>query len=274
MKITYLSKEVWMGMKDSSLYLVLVLALVAMFGFNDQLFAEMSSDNPLVKTYEAHGGLDKWAGKGTMIYTLDGFPLSPQVAKHNKSTVDLKSRYNLIEGEGFTVGYNGQNAWAVPGPDAVGLPTRFFNLGSFYFIGMPFVFGDPGTIATDAGTASFKGKTFRAVSIGYKKGTGYTSKDDYVLLIDPDTDRLALIHHSVTENADVERVTWVFDEWQEVEGLLVPAVLTFYPGWNPDESGEGFVTVVKNVSFSDDSPDPSIYNPPNGAVLDNSPEVH
>lgn len=56
----------------------------------------------------------------------------------------------------------------------MGLPTRFFNLGSFYFISMPFVFGDSGIVITDVGTATFKGKTYRAVNIGYKKGTGYT----------------------------------------------------------------------------------------------------
>jgi len=272
--ITYFSKRVWISIKSSSLFLALILTISAVFMFNDYALAEKSGENALAKTFEAHGGLDIWASKGTMIYTLDGFPLSPQVAKPNKSTVDLKNRYNLIEGEGFTVGFNGETAWAVPGPDAVGLPTRFFNLGSFYFIGMPFVFGDQGTVATDAGTATFKGKTYRAVNIGYKKGTGYTSKDDYVLLIDPDTDRLALIHHSVTEVPDVDRVTWVFNEWQEVDGLLVPALLTFYPGWNPEDPGEGSVTVIKNVSFSDDSPNPSIYNPPSGAVIDDSPEVH
>lgn len=272
--ITYFSKGVWMSIKSSSLFLALILTISAGLTFNGYVLAGTSSDNPLVKTFEAHGGLDKWDGKGTMIYTLDGFPLSPQVAKPNKSTVDLKNRYNLIEGEGFTVGFNGLQAWAVPGPDAVGLPTRFFNLGSFYFIGMPFVFGDPGTVITDAGTATFKGKTYRVANVGYKRGTGYTSSDDYVLLIDPVTDRLALIHHSVTEVPDVDRVTWVFNEWQEVDGLLVPALLTFYPGWNPEDPGEGSVTVIRNVSFSDDSPDPSIYNPPDEAVIDDSPEIH
>jgi len=272
--ITYFSKEAWMSIKNFSLFLAVILTLSSVFTFNNYVLAETSGDNPLAKTFEAHGGLNKWADEGTMIYTLDGFPLSPQVAKPNKSTVDLKNRYNLIEGEGFTVGFNGQQAWAAPGPDAVGIPTRFFSLGSFYFIGMPFVFGDPGTVITDAGTATFKGKTYRAANVGYKKGTGYTSSDDYVLLIDPDTDRLALIHHSVTENPDVDRVTWVFDEWQEVDGHLVPAILTFYPGWNPDDPGQGYATVIKNVSFSDNSPDPSMYNPPNAAVIDDSPEVH
>jgi hypothetical protein len=78
----------------------------------------------------------------------------------------------------------------------------------------------------------------------------------------------------VTEVPDVDRVTWVFNEWQEVDGLLVPALLTFYPGWNPEDPGKGSVTVIKNVSFSADSPDPSIYNPPDEAVIDDSPEIH
>lgn len=272
--ITYFWKGFLMRARDLSFNLLVVMALVMVFSFNEDLYAEANTKNPLAGTFEAHGGLDAIAAKGTMIYTLEGFPLTPQVAKPNTSTVDLKNRYNLIKSQDFTVGFNGESAWSEPGPDAVGLPPRFFTLGSFYFIGMPFVFSDQGTVITDAGTARFKGKTYRAVNIGYKTGTGYTSKDDYVLLIDPDTNRLALIHHSVTENADVDRVTWAFNEWQEVQGVLVPAKLTFYPGWNPGDPGEGFVTIIKDVSFSEDTPDPSIYNPPSGAVIDNSPEVH
>jgi len=235
--------------------------------------AQAGSDNPLAETFEAHGGLDKWSGMNTMTYTMDGFPLTPQVAEHSVSTVDLRTRNNRIESEGYTVGFNGKQAWAVPGKDAVGLPPRFYSLGSFYFIGMPFVFGDDGTVVTDEGTGEFKGKTYRVVNVGFKKGTGSTSKDDFTLFIDPETDLLALIHHSVSE-IGVDRVTWVFDEWQEVDGLLIPARLTYYPGRNPDDPGEGAVTLVKNVKLSKKTPAPSIYNPPANAQIDNAPEIH
>ena len=44
----------------------------------------------------------------------------------------------------------------------------------------------------------------RVVHVGYDRGVGHSSKDDYALYIDPDTDRLALINHSVTETG-IER---------------------------------------------------------------------
>jgi len=223
-------------------------------------------DGPLAPTFEAHGGLAKWRQQRTFVYSFDGFPLSEQVAKPNTSTVDMHLRHNRIEGEGFVVGFDGDRAWSVPGPDAVGLPPRFVALGSFYFIGMPFVFGDDGITLEDRGTGTFRDKTYRMIGVRYDAKVGYSSEDDYVAFIDPDTNRLALINHSVTET-DIERVTWVFDEWQRVSGLLVPARMTFYGGWDPEDPGEGASFTIENVSFSEEAPDPAIYAPPAGAVI-------
>jgi len=228
---------------------------------------------PLAKTFDAHGGLEQWRKQKTFTYTLKDFPLSPQVAKPNTSTVDLVNRFNRIVGEGFTVGFDGKEAWSVPGPDAVGLPPRFFSLGSFYFIGMPFVFADPGIILKSKGTASFRGKQYEVVTVSYDKGIGHTHKDDYVLYVDPKTHMLKLIHHSVTEPTyKVERVTWVFDAWQEVSGLKVPQRMTFFKGWNDGNlTGEGASCTIENATLSTKPVDPSIYSRPAEGIVDKSP---
>ncbi len=228
---------------------------------------------PLDATFEAHGGLKQWRKQRQMTYTLKGFPLSLQVARPNRSTVDLHNRSNRIEGEGFVVAFDGSQAWSTPGPEAVGLPPRFFALGSFYFIGMPFVFADPDLILQEKATETFRGKAYRVVHVRYPSGTGHSSKDDYTLFIDPETDRLALIHHSVTETG-IERVTWVFDEWKKVKKLLVPARMTFYMGWNPDDPGDGKAFTIEDVRFSRRAPNPDIYAPPTDAVIDDSPPKH
>ena len=54
--------------------------------------------SPLDATYEAHGGLAQWQRQRTFTYTLEGFPLSPQVAKVNHSTVDLR-RWHPLSGD-------------------------------------------------------------------------------------------------------------------------------------------------------------------------------
>ncbi len=250
---------------------VVTIGLVGCEPNGEQARQSTRDDGPLTQTLEAHGGIDKWQRQRTFTYTLDGFPLSPQVARPNTATVDLHNRRNRIAGEGFTVGFDGQQAWSSPGPDAVGLPPRFFSLGSFYFIGMPFVFADPGVVVQDKGTGEFRGKTYRVLQVGFNTGVGYSSEDDYHLFIDPDTHRLALIHHTVTELPDVDRVTWVFDQWQQVQGLYVPARMTFYAGWNPDDPGEGAAFTIENVTFSTEPPDPAIYSPPPDAVIDAAP---
>ena len=224
--------------------------------------------SPLAATFEAHGGLEQWRRQGSFTYTLVGFPLSQQVARAHTATADLHKRWHRVDGDGFTTGYDGEHAWSLPGPKAVGLPVRFFTLGSFYFIAMPFVFADDGVIAQAKGEGTFRGQTYRTVQVRYRSGVGYTSEDDYVLFIDPQTNRLALIHHGVTEDPDVERVTWVFEQWQEVAGLLVPAQMTFYGGWNPDDPGDGATFSITNVSFGEQAPDRSIFAPPPGAKVD------
>lgn len=236
-------------------------------------FSLAANDSLLDKTYAAHGGLEKWQEQKAMTYTMIGFPLTPQVSKPNKSIVDLKNRYNRIESEEFTVGFNGETAWSIPGPEAVGLKPRFFSLGSFYFVGMPFVFADPGVVLTDAGTTMFQGKSYKLITVGYNKGTGHTSKDDFHLLLDPESNKLALINHSVTE-IQVERVTWVFNEWQDVNGLLIPSKLTFYSGWNPDDPGKGATYTIEDVKLNSVAPEKSIYEPPANAVIDTSPSIH
>ena len=219
--------------------------------------------SPLAATFAAHGGLATWNAQRGMTYELDGFPLSPQVAKPNTSTVDLRTRQNRIVGEEFTVGFDGRNAWSTPTKDAAGLPTRFFTLGSFYFIGMPFVFADPGVYVETDGTQEFRGKTYLAYRVTFANEVGHTAEDSYQLFVDPDTDRLHMIHHSVTELDRSLRVVWVFDEYQEVDGLLIARKLTYYPAWNDgDLEGDGAVTIIRDLDFSTDAPDPSLYAVP------------
>ena len=251
------------GITAFSFVLVGILAGCATLGDSPEPIAE----SPLAPTLEAHGGLEHWQAQGTLTYLLDGFPLSPQAAKPHRSTVDLRTRRNYIVGEEFTVGFDGEHAWSLPTLDAVGLPLRFFNLGSFYFIGMPFVFADPGVSVTPEGTRVFRGKTYRTYRATYGSSIGHSSADDYVLYVDPETDRLHLIHHSVTELSPDLRVTWLFEEWQEVDGLLMVKKLTYFPDWNEGELADGAVTLVSDMCFSAESPDPRLYTPPIGAAV-------
>lgn len=226
--------------------------------------------SPLASTFAAHGGLEAWRAQGTFRYTMKGFPLSGPMSQPNVSTVDLQTRRNRIDGQGFSVGWDGEQAWGSPALDSAGLPPRFVSLGSFYFIGMPFVFGDPGAAVERLDDERWEGRRHEAYRITYPTGVGKTPDDDYVVFVDPGSRRLVLIHHNVTEKgAEVERVTWIFESWQRVAGLLVPERMTFHPGWNPGarpaEGGASFT--IEDVAFAVPSPDPSLYAAPRSAAI-------
>ncbi|MEO0965330.1 MAG: hypothetical protein AAFY08_09440 [Planctomycetota bacterium] len=244
-------------------------ALTAFAAAQDQADAE--GIELLRPTLDAHGGLDRWRDQGTFTYTLTGFPLSEPMSQPNTTTFDLQDRIVRIDGQGFTVAFDGTYAWSTGQANSAGLPSRFVTLGSSYFVAMPFVFADPGAILTDGGTVNYRGVPHRAINVGYDNGVGASSEDAYQLLIDPETDRLAAINHSVTE-IGIERVTWAFPQWQPVDGLLVPARLEFTKGWDPDNTDPGAFTEVTDVDFDTAQPDASIYRPQAGSTIDSVTE--
>lgn len=249
----------------------LVLAAITFtgLGFSTLHAADDAGQARLAQVLEAHGGLDKWQSFGTLAYTMKDFPLSEQIAQENRSTVDLVSRQNRIEGPGYTVGFDGENAWSVPGPKSSGLPSRFVNLGSFYFIGLPFVLADPGVNVADSGKSTFQGKEYDTLTVTFGEGVGHSDDDNYVVFIEPETNRVALIHHNVTELYDeATRVTWVYNGYTEVNGLQIPSKLTFYQGWNENpDPATGATYTVENIELKKDRPDNSIYQAPETASI-------
>ena len=76
----------------------------------------------------------------------------------------------------------------------------------------------------------------------------------------------------MTENPDIDRVTWTFDEFQKVEGLIIPSKMTFYVGWNPENPGDGASFTIENVKLETKQPKASLYEAPEDAVIDGGPD--
>ena len=80
---------------------------VLMLGLIQSWTAQAGGKNPLQRTYNAHGGLERWNEMSQMSYVMEGFPLTPQVAEKSISTVDLNTRNNKIETSGLETGLLG-----------------------------------------------------------------------------------------------------------------------------------------------------------------------
>lgn len=229
----------------------------------------------LTDALQAHGGLKKWRSYARMDYATTDFPLGANAPFDFTQTTDLNNRRHVSRGDGFVSGKNEDGAWVLPNTEALGLPPAFFEEGNFYFVAMPFVFADPGTISRDIGPIEFQGKTYDRVAVTYPDHIGETPEDDYILYIDQASRRLKMIDFVPTSaeiNGDtplneIPRKALVFDSWERSDGLLVPSKATFYSWADGQLQGEGNSYTIHDVRFSKRAPKPDLFTAQHSPVL-------
>lgn len=247
--------------------------------------AMTASQRMLAPVLMAHGGLDQWRSRGTMRFTHDQTMAEkpPQTDRH---IVDLRSRRVRIEGEGYTLGTTADGrAWITPDADALGMPPAFYAGLAFYFNAMPFVLADSGVNVAPTGTRVIDARTYDTYRATMNEGVGASPKDDYRLFVDPESHRLQMIEFSVTHPAmqkdkplDQALREWlVFDEWQKVDGLVLPRRATFYlsqPGEDGPVRGKRLGSYeVRDVSLSEVRPKASLFQPPADARFVDGPSM-
>jgi hypothetical protein len=234
-----------------------------------------AADSPISGCLDAHGGLAKWRSFGGVGYDLTW--KTTKEVRSDHQIFDLRSREGLITSDKYTLGRSGGEVWIKPGLDALGgTPPRFYMGTPFYFFAMPFVFADPGAKQESLGKKSFQGKEYDAVKIAFAGGTGDTPEDYYVAYIDPGNARLRMVYYIVTYPAmrkgrpvdELAPHAIVFEEWQTVDGLLVPKVAPFYKWNGGDIEGEPLGRLeFSDVHFTKEAPDKAKFAKPPGAVI-------
>ncbi len=230
----------------------------------------------LDRTLIAHGRLDKWRNFGGVEYDLI-WKSGQKGDKQEHQLFDLQNRSGLITSDAYSLGSSNGEVWIKPGLDALGgTPPRFYMWTPFYFFGMPFVFEDHGAKQESLGKKIFRGQEYNAVKITFAQGTGDTPDDYYVAYLDPKTSQLKLAYYVVTFPTmrkgrpvdELEPHAIVFEEWQTVDGLLVPKVAPFYKWTGSDIEGAALGTLeFSNVHFLKQPPDAAKFKKPADAVI-------
>ncbi len=245
------------------------------FTFAASFFLTGSAFAQLDRSIDAHGGRAKWDGYGSVEF--DQTWTSAKGTKKDHQLFNLRTRDGLITSGGYTLGASKGEVWIKPNPAALaGTPPRFYMWTPFYFFGMPFVFGDPGAMQESLGRKNFQGKEYEVVKVRFKKGTGDTPDDFYLVYLDPTSAQLKLAAYVVTYPSmrkgrsidQLEMHAIIFEEWQEAGGLKVPKVAPFYVWKNDTVEGEPLGTLeFSNVLFSKEAPTDSKFAKPDGAVI-------
>lgn len=181
--------------------------------------------------FEAHGGLNAWRANRTLSYIM------PKPNGDEQQTIDLYSRNEKIETPNFSMGYDGKDFWLADENEAYkGNPIFYHNL-MFYFYAMPFVLADDGINFSETQNLDFEGKSYPGIRVSYDDGVGVSSKDEYYLHYDPDTNQMAWLGYTVTYRSGEksDNVKWIrYDDWLDVNGLILPNSMT----WHKVEEGK------------------------------------
>ena len=223
----------------------------------------------LQKALDAHGGSAVWQ----QFHTLQ-FDLTTTLGEEKKEhqLIDLKSRKIIITGSHYTIGFDGEQVWVAPDKAAFPeMPPRFYHNLVFYFFAMPFVLADPGINYEDLGEREIEGKRYRALKISFQQGVGDADDDLYIAHFNPKTFQLELLLYTVTYFSGEKHENYnalMYNEWQQVNGLMVPLVMTGHK-YEADSIGEiRYRAEFSNVSFTEEDTDASAFEMPEGAEID------
>ncbi len=157
----------------------------------------------ILASIDHHGGLDAWFAGGALTFRYAYRPVGDRPARVSTQTIDLvdsRAYHTLEEPMRGRIAWDGERAWSKLEGEG-DFNARFWALTPYYFVGMPFVLGDPGVklaiVDDDPTKAGFAAGT-HVVKATFEPGTGDAPDDYYVLYLAEDDHRLLGLRYIVT----------------------------------------------------------------------------
>ncbi len=186
---------------------------------------------------DAHGGLGAWRSAPTVSFQDQWSQPEGEGGPPGRVVVEQGPRRAYIDypGTDMSMAWDGQRAWSENWQNPA--PPRFFALLNYHFANLPWLVHDPGVVLSEFGPRKLPNDPteYFSVKITYEAGTGDTPDDYYRLYVHPDTHRLKATEYTVTYDAllpegvdSTPANLLIYDEWQTVDGLLVPKHFTIY----------------------------------------------
>jgi hypothetical protein len=228
-----------------------------------QRLTQSEGGKRVLRAIEAHGGLAAWYRAPTSSYSWTYANKDADLrftsflvvdnrtrrAYHDLLTLGAYDEARPVEGR---FAWDGERAWIAP--DSLRQPNpRFWALTGFYFQQIPFVLADPALNYTVRPDDTIDGTPHDMVEVTFKRGTGDTPGDTYILYLDKETGRVDAIRYTVSYGRDVEpgadlpQTFFDYQDYVTVDGLTVP---TRFEGYSYSETG-GIGDTMRNEAVAD-----------------------
>lgn len=220
----------------------------------------------ITKVFDAHGGIDNWNKMQTLSFTMEK-PNGKEV-----TTVDLKTRAELIDMPTHIQGYDGSSIWIKEKDDNKndGSRAKFYRGLMMYFYAMPFIVGDDGIIYEDVAPLVFEGKSYPGILISYEAGVGASPDDQYIIYYNAESGQMEWLGYTVTFGKDGKSKDFHFiryNNWQTVNDLVVPKSLDWYKYENNVPTEKRNTVQFIDVVVSEKATDTSMFKMPEGGKV-------
>jgi len=217
----------------------------------------------------AHGSVDVWKSYSMLEYDMDVELNDHRGSEHQ--TIALDSRRIMIEGKGYSIGFDGKDVWALPAVDSIEISPRFYHSLFFYFFAIPMVLSDPGINYEELEPLETDSITYSRLRISFDIGVGDSPEDYYILHFNSETKRLEWLLYTVTyfSGEAHERFNGLlYQDYRETHGLLMPHRLI---GRRYSDGMLGAIryhAYFSNVKFVKEAPEDDMFAIPEGAEID------
>lgn len=182
----------------------------------------------LGEVFEKHGGLKNWREAKVLSYRIN----------NEDHTIDLHSRKTAVNGENYSLGYNGKDVWLHQKDSTAfkGNPEFYHNL-YFYFYAMPFVLADDGIVYSETKPLEFEGISYPGIKISYEANVGTSPDDNYFIYYHPETKQMAWLGYTVTyfSKKPSDKFNIIrYNDWENVNGFMLPKSIIWF---KKDEQG-------------------------------------
>lgn len=233
----------------------------------------------LRQAIDAHGGLAAWFSPGSITfdfkYVAAGSPDTPRWTRNVADTWGGRVHQTALgEGADATFAWDGSTTWIRPSEEAFPSPA-FWATTPYYFVAIPWVLADPGTVHTVEGEQTLThpetGDSIDtvAVRVTYESGTGEAPDDFYIAHMDPQTHQLLALRYIVTSpvlfpdgRPDAPQTVLFYSQHEPTEdGLVIPRHYDGYH-WRDGAPADRKSTVtVSNIATGPVLPDSTFAEP-------------
>ncbi|WP_192346201.1 DUF6503 family protein [Algoriphagus sp. Y33] len=215
---------------------------------------------------DAHGDWRKWRNAKAESYAM----IHEGVMTEENAFINLDSRKIRLSTTEFEIGFDGKQTWISPNREAYkGKSVKFYHNLYFYFFNIPYVFTDPGVTVEKIADKSLNGKKYPTFQAKFEPSTGYSPKDQYFMLINPETNRLEYLLYNVTYFGDESPPlnALKYEDYRNADGVYFPRILTGYTFENDSTKNIRYQVTFADALLLEEEFDSEIFDKPTNGVF-------